>query len=73
MAKLDGARGELFAHRSGDGVSALKLAREPGFEEAEDKGRGIGLNSCAFAFSRRGDDKGEAGRLAANCAWVYVA
>ena len=54
-------------------MSALRLAREPGLEEDDDKGHRMGLNSCAFAFNRRGDDKGEASRLAANCAWEYVA
>ena len=62
-----------LSHRSGDGVSALRLAREPGLEEDDDNGHCMGLNSCAFAFNRRGDDKDEAGRLAANCAWEYVA
>jgi hypothetical protein len=47
-------------------VSALILAREPGLEDAEERGRGIGLNSEALAFRRRGEDKGEEGRLDAN-------
>jgi hypothetical protein len=66
MAKLEVARGELCAHKSGDGVSALILAKEPGLEDAEERGRGIGLNSEALAFRRRGEDKGEDGRLDAN-------
>lgn len=45
MAKFDGARGELWDHKSGDGVSALKLANEPGLDDADERGRGIGLNS----------------------------
>lgn len=63
IAKLDVARSELSAHRSGDGVSALILAREPGLEDADERGRGIGLNSEALAFSIRGEDKGDDGRL----------
>ena len=64
---------QKLSHRSGDGVSALRLARELGLDEDDDKGHQMGLNLCAFAFNRQGDDKGEAGRLAANCAWEYVA
>jgi len=66
IARLEVARGELCAHRSGDGVSALILAREPGLEDAEERGRGIGLNSEALAFKRRGEDKGDDGKLEAN-------
>lgn len=66
MARLDVARGELWAHMSGDGVSALRLANDPGLEDADDKGRGMGLNSEALAFRSRGDDNGDDGRLAAN-------
>jgi hypothetical protein len=63
MAKLEVARGELCAHKSGDGVSALMLAKEPGLEDAEERGRGIGLNSEALAFRRRGEDRGDDGKL----------
>lgn len=38
----------------------------PGVHEAAERGRGIGLNSDAFAFNRRGDERGDAGRLAVN-------
>jgi hypothetical protein len=51
MAKLELALNELGAQRSGDGVSALRLAKEAGLEEAAERGRGIGLNSEAFAFN----------------------
>jgi hypothetical protein len=62
MARFDGSRGELCAQRSGDGVSARK--RAPGLDDAADSGRGMGLNSDAFAFKSLGDEIGEAGRLA---------
>ena len=71
MARLDVARGELWAHKSGDGVSARR--RDPVWVAAADIGRGIGLNSLAFAFSRRGEDKGDAGSEAVNCAWAACA
>jgi hypothetical protein len=61
IAKLE--RKGLWDHMSGDGVSARKPA---GFDEAAERGRGMGLNSVAFAFKRRGEDNGEAGRLAVN-------
>jgi hypothetical protein len=35
-------------------------------DAAADKGLGIGLNSFAFAFNRRGEEMGEAGREAVN-------
>ena len=63
MARLEVALGELCDHKSGD--SARKML---GLDEAADSGRGIGLNSFAFALSNRGDDNGDAGRLAVYCA-----
>ena len=33
-------------------------------DNAAERGRGMGLNCEAFAFSSRGDEIGEAGRLA---------
>lgn len=68
MARFEVARGELCAHISGDGVSARRS--EPGWEEAEESGRGMGLNSDAFAFSEREVSNGEAGKLAVHCAWA---
>jgi len=69
MARLEVARRGLWAQRSGEGVSVRSA---PGLEDAAERGRGIGLNSEALAFKRRGDDMGEEGRLAVNwaCAWV---
>jgi hypothetical protein len=66
IARLEVALRGLWAHRSGDGVSALRADRELGLEDAAERGRGIGLNSDALAFRRRGEDNGEAGRLAVN-------
>ena len=73
IAKLEVALGELWAHKSGDGVSALRLVIQPGLDDADESGRGMGLNSEAFAFKRRGDERGDEGRLAANWACAYVA
>jgi hypothetical protein len=70
IARLDVARGELWAQRSGDGVSARK--RAPGLDDAAERGRGMGLNSEAFAFRSRGDEMGEAGRLAVYCAETWA-
>jgi hypothetical protein len=47
---------------SGNVVSAR--SRTPGFEDAAERGRGMGLNSVAFALSSLGEDKGNQGRLA---------
>lgn len=63
MARFDVALRELSAQRSGDGESARN--RDPG-DDAADKGRGMGLNSWAFALRSLGEDNGEAGRLAVN-------
>ena len=63
---------EVWAHMSGEGVSARSCESEPGFEDAADSGRMMGLNSCALAFKMRGEDSGDAGRLAANWAWAMV-
>ena len=65
MASLEVGR-EGGAHRSGEGVSPRKAAKEPGLEEAAERGRGIGLNSEALALRSRGDSMGEDGRLTAN-------
>ena len=62
MARFEVALGELCAQRSGEGVSVRRY--EPGTDEAAESGRCIGLNSDAFALSKRGDESGEAGRLA---------
>jgi hypothetical protein len=70
MARFEVALGELCAQRSGEGVSVRRY--EPGTDEAAESGRWIGLNSDAFALSKRGDERGEAGRLAVYCAWVCV-
>lgn len=56
------------AHKSGDGVSwrrPRKLPDVPGMVEAAESGRGAGLNSAAFAFSSRGEERGLAGKLVA--------
>jgi len=37
-------------------------------DAAADKGLGMGLNSFAFAFNTRGEEIGEVGREAVNCA-----
>src|SRR3712207_31430 len=66
IARLDVGLCALSVQGSGEGVSALAPIREAGFDAAADSGRGIGLNSLALAFSRRGEESGEAGRLAAN-------
>jgi hypothetical protein len=50
MARLELVLKELGAQTSGEGVSPLRLARDAGFEDAAERGRGIGLNSEAFAF-----------------------
>ena len=71
IASLDVGR-DGGAQRSGLGVSPRKAANEPGLDEAADNGRGMGLNSEALALRSRGDDRGEAGRLTANCAWVIM-
>ena len=60
MARLDVARGELWAHISGGGVS-VRLMNEPGVVAAAERGLGIGLNSLALALRRRGEDNGDAG------------
>lgn len=70
IARFDDA---LCAHRSGDGVCARSADSELVNDAARASGRGIGLNSCAFAFSNRGDESGDGGRLAANCACACVA
>ena len=75
IASLDAPRRapDPCAHRSGDGVSARlpdKCVYAPGFDEAAESGRGAGLNSDAFAFRRRGDDRVKAGRLVARYAVV---
>lgn len=51
---------------SGDGVSARRDARDAGLDEAAERGRGMGLNSDAFALRIRGEEIGDAGRLAVN-------
>src|ERR1700722_1296878 len=66
IARLELALRELCAQRPGDGGPDLKVNKGAGFEEAAESGRWIGLNSDAFAFRRRGEDKGEDGRLAVN-------
>lgn len=66
IASFEVGREGLWAHMSGDGVSARREASDPGFDEAAESGRGMGLNSWALAFRIRGEDKGEAGRLAVN-------
>lgn len=71
MARFEGARGELWAHMSGEGVSARRS--EPGWDEAEESGRGMGLNSEALALREREVRRGEAGRLAVHWAWAWVA
>jgi len=68
MARFEVARGELCAHMSGEGVSARR--REPGWDEAEERGLGMGLNSEALALRERDVSKGEAGRLAVHWAWA---
>lgn len=52
------------AQRSGDGVSALRPDNEGKFVDADEWGR-VGRNSDAFAFSSRGDERGDAGKLVA--------
>ena len=65
MARLEVARGELWDHKSGEGVSERR--REVGVvDAAADKGLGMGLNSLALALNRRGEEMGEAGREAVN-------
>ena len=64
MARLDVALGELselWAQRSGD---SERLKKPPGVVDAADRGLGIGLNSEALALSMRGEEIGDAGRLA---------
>lgn len=68
MARLELALSGLCDHMSGDGVSALQPASVAGFEEAAERGLGMGLNSVAFALNSLGDDMGDEGRLAAK--WV---
>ena len=65
IASFDVGR-EVWAHMSGEGVSPRSCESEPGLDDAADSGRMMGLNSCALAFKMRGEDKGDAGRLAAN-------
>ena len=65
MASLEVGLSVLWAHKSGDGVSALRPGMDAGLEDAAERGRGMGLNSEALAFKRRGDEIGEAGRLVA--------
>ena len=68
IANLEVGLCGLCAHRSGEGVSALKPGNVPGLEDAAERGLWIGLNSEAFAFKMRGEEMGEAGRLDANVA-----
>ena len=56
MANLDVPLYDPWDQRSGEGVSARRLANEAGFDEAADRGLGVGLNSEAFALRRRGDE-----------------
>jgi len=51
----------LWAHKSGDGVSVLRAAptREDVLDPPADSGLGVGRNSTALAFKRRGDERGE--------------
>jgi hypothetical protein len=71
IARFELVRVVLCAQRSGDGVSARKADKEVGFEDAADSGLGIGLNSLAFAFRSRGDDRGDEGMLALKCDWKW--
>jgi len=71
MARLEEGRGEVWDQRSGEGVSALR--RDAGCEEAEERGRWMGLNSDALALSEREVSNGDAGRDAVHCACACVA
>lgn len=55
---------------SGDGVSARSCESDAGCDDAAESGRGMGLNSFAFAFRERGEPIGDAGRLETNCTVV---
>lgn len=68
MASLDVGLCGLCAHISGEGVSPLRADSEAGLEEAAESGLWMGLNSLALALSRRGEESGDAGRLAVNWA-----
>ena len=60
------------AHKSGDGVSALRPTRDGKLVDADECGL-VGRNSDAFALSKRGDERGEAGRLVARNDWCDTA
>jgi hypothetical protein len=64
MARFELARKGPWDHMSGEGVSVLGA----GLDEAAERGRWMWR---AFAWRRRGEDMGEAGRLAVN--WVVGA
>jgi hypothetical protein len=64
IARFELVRVVLCAHKSGDGVSARRALKDVGLDDAADNGRGMGLNSEALAFNSRGEESGEAGKLA---------
>jgi hypothetical protein len=61
MARFEVARDELWAHKSGDGVSVLGAipTNDDVLDPPADRGLGIGRNSTALVFRRRGDESGE--------------
>ncbi len=73
IARLELVLSELVAQRSGDGVSPRIPEKEAGLDDAAERGRGIGLNSVAFAFRSCGEESGEDGKLAVSVcvAWAY--
>jgi hypothetical protein len=65
IARFDVTREVPWAQRSGEGVSAREPINVLGLDDAADNGRGWGRNSEALALRRRGEERGDAGRLVA--------
>lgn len=69
IARFEVARDGLWDQRSGEGVSVLSAAptNDDALVPAADKGLGVGRNSTALAFNRRGDESGEEDALGTCC------
>jgi len=69
MARFEVARDGLWDQRSGDGVSVLSAVptNDDALVPPADRGLGVGRNSTALAFKRRGDERGEEDALGTCC------
>ena len=61
ITRLEVVREELWAHRSGEGMSVCNATpiNEDVLELPADKGLSMGWNSIALAFMSQGDKRGE--------------